>query len=177
MTIFKISSLFLLSTLTFCVHAASYSISTITIGYGKFDINAGNGNMSVNIDSSGKMQSVSIDVMAGFFGLKHRIQYSESIASLRSGKSIDFYMEGGSKPVLKLKSSGHFDASNGGKLSFSVLKADGYETTSMSILREAISKRFYLWDSSDRIIGDIGLNMRGYSLASMYIGWYELNLK
>lgn len=177
MKLFKLNLIFLLASLSLHIFAGTYSISTISLGYGKLDVNAGSGNMLVTTDQSGKLQSVSIDVSAGFFGMKHRIQYSETVANLSSGKSIDFYMEGGSKPVLKLKSIGRFDALNGGKLNFSVLKSEGYETTTLVIMRDSISKRFYLWDSSDRMIADVGLNMRGYTLASMYVGWYEFNLK
>jgi len=173
----KITYSILLMVVSLGLEASTYSISTISLGYGQLDINAGFGNMYVTTDTRSRLQSVSLDVTAGFFGIKHQIKYSETIANLSSGKPIDFYMEGGSKPVLKLKSNGRFDASQGGKLNFSALKSSGYETTSIKIMKESLSNRFFLFDSSDRIIGDIGINMRGYSISAMYIGRYELNLK
>ena len=81
-------------------------------------------------------------------------------------------MDGGASPVLKIKALAGFSA-NGGKLKLSVLEKTGYVSSTLELAREATSKKFMVW-SGNSVIKQVANNMRGYSIADMYVGWYAL---
>jgi hypothetical protein len=152
--------------------AGTYSISKISLGYGKLDVSAGGGHLYVNVDEKNTITSLSINVTAGFFGANYPIKYSEKISSLTSGKSLDFYMDGGSSPVLKLQALSGFTG-QGGKLKLSVLKNGGYASSTIEIWKGKLSNNYHLWNGNT-LVDSININMRGYKIADMYVGWYEL---
>jgi hypothetical protein len=152
--------------------AGTYSISKISLGYGKLDVSAGGGHLYVNVDDKNAISSLSINVTAGFFGASYPIKYSEKVSSLTSGRSLDFYMDGGASPVLKLQALSGF-TSQGGKLKLSVLKNGGYASSTIEIWKGKLSNNFHLWNG-DNMVESININMRGYKISDMYVGWYEL---
>lgn len=172
-----IKSLVILSLCLFSVltQAGTYSMSKIALGYGKLDVSSGSGFLNVTTDAQNKISSISIDVTAGFFGMNTKIVHKEPILDLMNGGSLDFYMDGGANPVLKIKALAGFSA-NGGKLKLSVLEKTGYVSSTLELAREATSKKFMVW-SGNSVIKQVAINMRGYSIADMYVGWYELQTK
>jgi hypothetical protein len=154
------------------IHAATYSMAKISLGYGKVDVNSGSGFLNVTTDAQNKVTSISIDVTAGFFGYNTKIQHKEALQDLMNGGSLDFYMDGGASPVLKIKALSGFSG-NGGKLKLSVLQKDGYASSTIELARAVSNKKFYVWNGSS-IVNTVEINMRGYNLADMYVGWYSL---
>jgi hypothetical protein len=154
------------------IQAASHSMAKISLGFGKLDVSSGSGYLKVSTDAQNKITSISIDVTAGFFGYNTKIQHKEALKDLMNGGTLDFYMDGGASPVLKIKALTGFNA-NGGKLKLSVLKKDGYASSTIELARAVSNKKFYAWNGNS-MISEVAINMRGYSIADMYVGWYEL---
>jgi hypothetical protein len=147
-------------------------MSKINLGYGKLDVSSGGGDLIVTTDAQNKLSSISIDVKAGFFGVTTPIKYSENMYNLSKGNALDFYMDGGRDAVMMIKALSGFNA-NGGKLQISVLKKEGYSSTTVQLARDSVSKKFKVWIGTS-VVSQININMRGYSIPDMYVGWYEM---
>jgi hypothetical protein len=167
----KLSLSLLLFLFAHMAAAAQYSVAYINLGFGKMDVSSGDGSLKVSVDEQNKLTKISIDVVAGMFGVNEHIKKSLSVSELTAGETLYFYMSGGLEPVLKIIPQAGFNA-NGGKVKFGIRKADGFHHQTIELLRGKVSKKFHLW-SGDSIISEIGINMRGYSAPKMYVGWYE----
>ncbi len=162
-------TLFILSALS---QAATYSMAKINLGYGKLNVGSGGGDLLVTTDAQYKLASISIDVRAGFFGMTTPIKYSENMYNLSKGSHLEFYMDGGRDAVMTIKAMAGFDE-NGGKLQISVLKKEGYTSSIVQLALDSVTKKFKVL-MSNSVIGQININMRGYSIPDMYVGWYEM---
>jgi len=153
--------------------AAKYSMASISLGYGKLDVSSGSGTIYAHTDdSTGKLKSISIYVNAGMLGFTQVISQSQDINALIKGSSLSFYMEGSKKAVMVIKPQAGFNA-YGGKITVSVLKSDGYYSSSLDIARGSVSNKYKFW-YGDSSVTRFDINMRGYSIAEMVVGWYRI---
>jgi hypothetical protein len=153
--------------------AAKYSMAQISLGYGKLDIGSGGGYIYASTDdATGKLKSISIDVTAGMLGFTQNINQSQDIKALIEGKSLSFYMEGSSKAVMIIRPQSGFNA-YGGKISISVLKSSGYTSSNLEVAKGTTSKKYKFW-YGDSSVSRFDINMRGYSIAEMVVGWYSI---
>jgi hypothetical protein len=148
-------------------------LANISLGYGKLDVSAGGGGMSVLVDASNRLQGVSVKVNANLFGISSKINQYMDMHQLAKGETQRFYMQDGKYPILTIKPKPGFGV-NGGQLHLAFLTQSGYQYEDLEIERGANTGQFRLF-RGDQMITEIELNVRGYSLDEMKIGWYELS--
>jgi hypothetical protein len=153
--------------------ASSYTMAKINVGYGKLDIQSGSGYVYANADDqTGKLKGISIRLNVGILGYNQNISEYQDIKSLVEGKSLSFNMEGSHRAVLIIRPKPGFNA-YGGNIDISVLKSNGYQTTSLSISRGMLTQHYKFWKGSSEVYR-FNINTRGYSIAELYVGWYEI---
>jgi len=153
-------------------NAKVISMAAIDLGYGKLDINAGSGHLKALVDNNNRLVGISVNAYASLLGIDAKINEYLDVPSLAKGEPLNFYMNGAKSAILVVKALGGFGV-NGGKLKFSVLESDGYHSTILEVERGASTKQFRVY-KDQQMINQINLNIRGYSIADMLIGWYEL---
>ena len=153
--------------------AAKYSMAKISLGYGKLDVGSGGGYIyATSDDTTHKLKSISINVTAGMLGFTQNISQSQDVKALVDGKSLSFFMEGSNKAVMIIRPQAGFNA-YGGKIKISVLKSSGYSDSSLEILRGSVSNKYKFW-YGNKAVTRFDINMRGYSIAEMVVGWYSI---
>ena len=172
MSALKITMMFLMTMATGYAEAKTSVMSRINLGYGKLDLGAGGGSIIATVDSQNKLQEISVKIHATFFGMKQNLTFSQSIQQLSKGEAIKFFMEGSKLALMIVKPLQGFNV-NGGKLKISILHEDGYRSSIVELNKGAYSKDFYMWKGDDKIT-NFEINLRGYSIAELVVGWYEL---
>ncbi len=153
--------------------ASTYSMAKINLGYGKLDVSSGSGYVYANVDDqTKKLKSITIKANVGMLGFNQNISESQDIKTLVEGKALTIYMEGSSRAVLIIRPKPGFN-SYGGNIELSVLKSDGYYNSSLGVARGASSGRYKFWKGSSEVVS-FDINMRGYSIAELYVGWYRI---
>jgi hypothetical protein len=153
-------------------NSSSYSISSISIGYGAMDVGAGSGRVNVETNSAGKLLKVSVKAEVGMLGMESTISQSISIANLKAGKTLEFTMDGSSSAVMKITPQAGF-GDFGGKAQIKINTTSGWKTENVEILRGQKTGKYFIWQGSNTV-DKISINMRGYSVAAMKVGFYEL---
>ena len=153
--------------------AATYSMSKISLGYGKLDVGSGGGSINATSDdATQKLKTISINVTAGMLGFTQNIKQSQDVKALIEGKSLSFFMEGSKTAVMIIRPQAGFNA-YGGKIKISVLKSDGYHTSALEIARGSVTNKYKFWYGG-KAVTRFDINMRGYSIAEMVVGWYSI---
>jgi len=172
MSALKIILMLLMTLSSGVAEAKTQVMSKISLGFGKLDIGAGGGNIIANVDSQNKLQGISVNINAKFFGLNQKMSFSQNVQQLTKGEALKFYMEGSKSALMIVKPLPGFNT-NGGKMKISILHDDGYHSSVVELNKGAYTKEFHMWKGEDKI-SSFDFNLRGYSLAELLVGWYEL---
>jgi hypothetical protein len=174
MKVLKTTLILLAAFTAHLANAKVIRVADISLGYGKLDVSAGSGSMTVLVDASNRLQGISVKAIAELFGISSTINQYMDVKKLNQGETHRFYMQDGKYPILTIKPKAGFGV-NGGELYLSFLTTSGYQQEVVEIAKGANSGQFRLF-KNDQMINQIDLNMRGYSVSEMKIGWYELSL-
>ncbi len=172
MNVLKITMILLAALTANLANAKMVRLANISLGYGKLDVSAGSGGMIVLVDGFNRLQGVSVKVNANLLGISSKINQYMDIHQLAKGETQRFFMKGGQYPILTIKPKSGFGV-NGGQLHLSFLTASGYVEEDLEIEKGAHTGQFRLY-RGNHMITEIELNIRGYSLDEMKIGWYDL---
>jgi hypothetical protein len=149
----------------------NYSISNIDVGYGKLNVNSGSGRVFVKTDSNNRLKEISVTATVGMLGITDEIKEKISIDDLKKGKDLSFKMAGASSAVMIIAPQAGF-SENGGKAKIKIKTSKGWESVNAEILRNT-NGQFRIWRGNNSV-QTIRVNMRGYSIKNMVVGWYEL---
>ena len=147
-------------------------LANISLGYGKLDVGAGNGYISALTDSKNQLLGISVKALADLFGIESNISKYIEVGSLAKGESQRFLMDGGKSAILVIKPKGGFTG-QGGQIQLSILTTVGYIHENLEITKGAQSGQYRIY-RGEQMINQIDLNLRGYSVAEMKVGWYDL---
>lgn len=153
-------------------HAGTTSMASLSLGYGSLDVGAGSGTIYAITDANNQLKSVKISVTVGMLGMSSQEVITQDVSSLIKGNSLSFYLEGASRPILKISAAPGFSAT-GGKLNVSIWKGSAYSSQQLEVALGTITHQYYLWNNSKKV-KNIHINTRGYSFENMYVGWYSI---
>ncbi len=149
---------------------------TARITHGRLiPIKVGTAKISLKVDYYDEIQSLNVNARVGILGITEDIKENVTISELLRGDSLEFGMRGADKDILEIVPSREFETT-GGEATLKIWNGSFFETEKINIKKTNSGYKAYKVTKSGslkRIIG-LNINMRGYNIATMYVGKYEL---
>lgn len=152
----------------------SYLLAEINLGYGMLDLTAGGGSLNIAVDRRHRIIGIGIDVIGGVFGFDEHVLAAQTLDEMMAGKSLNYEMKEAKQPLFKVTALENFGA-YGGEVRISMRNSNGFQTMFVNIARDSESGRYHLYENKNKV-KELAINLRGYGIPELYIGWYELNL-
>lgn len=170
-------SLVLMMTLfsTLSIQAQSiYALAKINLGYGMLDIGAGGGSINIAVDDKNQITHIGIDALGGVLGFDEHVLAAQTLTDMVAGKSLNYVMSGADKPLFKVSAMKGFGPF-GGPAKISLRDEDDvFHSQVAKVARDARTGRYHLWRNNKKV-KELAINLRGYGIPVLYVGWAELN--
>ena len=148
-----------------------------SISYGFLGIGVGKAKIYLTI-SEGKLVDLNVDAKVGILGINSDIKQKVTIDRLKRGQPLEFFLDGATQPSLRIRPGAGF-SERGGTATIEIWDGEEYKKETINI-SSALGSQYKVYQGSvartNEVTG-VKINMRGMSVADMYVGSYKIETR
>lgn len=147
------------------------------IAYSSLGIGVGRAQIFITI-RDGQLVDLNIDAKVGILGVNSEIKKKVTIDQLMLGQPLEFFMEGASRPTLRVRPGPSF-SKKGGTATLEIWDGEKYIKEIISI-SDRIGNRYKIYHGNVQTRNEVtglSINMFGSSISRMYVGRYKIKTR
>lgn len=152
-------------------------LAEASITYGFLGVGVGKAQIYLTI-SDGKLVDLNVDAKVGILGINSDIKQKVTVDQLKSGRPLEFSIDGAERPSMRIRPSAGF-SERGGSATLEIWDGRRYKTETIHI-SSSLGGKYKVYQGSvsrtNEVTG-LKINMRGMSLPSMYVGSYQIETR
>ncbi len=152
-------------------------LTEAAITYGFLGMGVGKAKIFLTI-SDGKLVDLNVDAKVGILGINSDIKQKVTIDRLKRGQPLEFYMDGATRPSLRIRPAAGF-SEMGGTATIEIWDGDEYKKETINI-SSSLGEKYKVYQGNvtrtNEVTG-IKINMRGMSVSDMYVGSYKIETR
>ena len=153
------------------------NLAEAKITYSGLGIGVGRAQIFITV-SEGQLVDLNIDAKVGILGINSEIKQKITINQLMLGQPLEFFMEGASRPTLRVRPGPSF-SKRGGTATLEIWDGEKYIKEIISI-SDRIGNRYKIYHGNVQTRNEVtglSVNMFGSSISRMYVGRYKIKTR
>jgi hypothetical protein len=125
---------------------------------------------------NGEIAQVTMEAEYNILGFRGTELLSLDSYDLKNGNSLEYYVSGGERPILKITPGKDFDVKTGGGFNIMFWNGKGYDTIKGVVAKDATGK-FKLYTnkrSAENEVNYLKASVGGFSLGGLHVSGYKL---